>query len=891
MRHRLLALCQVFLIAGSMMAPATGLAADPAADPIPQPPASEAVDEPTAAPPTEAPEPDLTAEPTEDPTPEPTAEPEPTTAPDPTAEPIAEPTAEPGTEPSALPSDLPASPEPSSSPTDTKDFVVTFAPGTNAAARAEILAGAGVEVVDTIAPLRMTVIRLEAGSPILASLRGDPSILHVERDRVRAAEAAPSDPGYDDQWSLRRINWNDVHGSVDPGGSAVVAVLDTGVDTSHADLAGNTVSGTSLLPDGDPTIDPNGHGTAIAGIIAATTDNALGIAGIAFAGVKVMPVTVLDADGLGQDSDIIEGIVWATDHGADVINLSFSNPGYSTALQAAVDYAWDHDVVVVAATGNDGSSAPTYPAGDRGVIGVSNTNRDDELAASSNYGADTFLAAPGTDIATLQAGGGMTSVSGTSASSAEVAAAAALLRAIDPDASNGTIVGRLARSAEDVGTRAETGNGRLDLARAVGDRGTDAVKPAGAAPTGDGGPFVGPYRIASATVNPATTLNGSTGTITVAPGASITLVMSVTTSGAGTADDWNSSRWALATSAPGAGAMTCVNHGNHNGDGTYTETFAITAPASGGTYNLYLYAYNSNTCITGQGGLFTRAGAVVVDNVAPTVTINQAGGQADPTNASPISYTVTFSEAVTGFATGDISFTGSTVGGTLVGTVSGGPTTYTVAVSGMTGTGNVVASIGAGVAADLAGNANAASTSTDNTVAFDNVAPTVTINQALVQADPTGTSPILYTVTFSEPVTGFITGDVSFTGSTSGGTKVGTVSGGPTTYTSATTGMTGSGTVIATILANRAVDAAGNGNAASSSTDNTVTWDSTAPTVTINQAGGQADPTSASPISYTVTFSEPVTGFITGDVSVRRLRGRDQDRAPSAAGPRSTPWP
>ena len=79
-------------------------------------------------------------------------------------------------------------------------------------------------------------------------------------------------------------------------------------------------------------------------------------------------------NGLGQDSDIIAGIVWAVDHGANVINISFSNPGYSAALQAAIDYAWAHDVVVVAATGNDGSSAATYPAGDRGVIGVSNTN-------------------------------------------------------------------------------------------------------------------------------------------------------------------------------------------------------------------------------------------------------------------------------------------------------------------------------------------------------------------------------------------------------------------------------------------------------------------------------------------------------------------------------------
>ena len=875
-------MCQVILIAGSMVAPASGLAAEPAAEPGPQPSASQPVDEPSAAPPAEEPTAEPTPEPTAKPTEEPAAEPAPTPAPDPTVEPTVDPTPDPSTEPAAEPSaaasadpsvepsEAPASPAPSSSAVDTTDFVVTFAPGTAASARTDILAAAGAEVVDTITPLRMAVIRVPAGTSIVDTLRNDSSVLHVERDRVRAAEAAPSDPGYDDQWSLRRIGWNDVFGTTDPSGSAVVAVLDTGVDTSHADLAGHTVAGTSLLPGGDPTVDPNGHGTAMAGIIAAATDNGVGIAGIGYAGVKVMPVTVLDADGLGQDSDIIEGIVWATEHGADVINLSFSNPGYSSALQAAVDYAWEHDVVIVAATGNDGSSAPTYPAGDRGVIGVSNTNRADELAASSNHGADTFLGAPGTDIATLQAGGGTTSVSGTSASSAEVAAAAALLRAIDPGASNGTIVGRLARSAAAVGTRSETGNGRLDLARAVADRGTDGVKPAGAAPTGGGGPFVGPYVIAVATVNPTTTLNGSVGTVNVLPGASITVVMSVTTTGFLTANNWFSSSWAIAAAPPGP--TTCVDHANHNGAATYTETFTITAPVAPGTYNLYLYAYNGDACGAGQSVLFTRAGAVVVDATAPTVTINQAVAQADPTNASPINFTVTFSEVVAGFATGDVSFTGSTVGGALVGTVSGAGPTYNVAVTGMTGTGTVVASIGPGVAADLAGNANTASTSTDNTVTFDNVAPTVTINQAVAQADPTSTSPILYTVTFSEPVTGFITGDVTFAGSAGGG-KTGTVSGGPTVYTVTTTGMTTSGTVIATILANRATDLAGNANTASTSTDNTVTWDVTAPTVTINQAVAQADPTSTSPILYTVTFSEAVTGFATGDVSFAGTAG------------------
>ena len=196
-------------------------------------------------------------------------------------------------------------------------------------------------------------------------------------------------------------------------------------------------AGTSILDGSAGTSDPNGHGTAMAGIIAAVTDNGQGIAGVGYAGVKVMPVTVLDADGLGQDSDIIQGVVWAVDHGADVINMSFSNPGYSAALQAAIDYAWANNVVVVAATGNDGSSAVTFPAGDRGVIGVSNTDSSDALNASSNYGDDTFLGAPGTGIVTLAAGGGTTSVTGTSASAAEVAAAAALLRAVDPGASNG----------------------------------------------------------------------------------------------------------------------------------------------------------------------------------------------------------------------------------------------------------------------------------------------------------------------------------------------------------------------------------------------------------------------------------------------------------------------
>ena len=875
MRTRLLVLLQSVLIVSWLVLPAAGLAADPS--PAPEPPTPA----PSSAPSTEP-----AAEPTVEPSAappavEPSTQPSPATLPE-AGSPEPSPEASPVVEPSNAPSPAPLDPE---TPVGTDDYVVTFASDLTGAVRQGILADAGADVVETIPALRMAFVRVPAGSTVVAALNGDPGVLRVERDRVRSVDATTDDPAYEDQWSLPRIGWNDVFGTIQPTGTSVVAVLDTGVDAGHADLGGRLVAGTSTLPGGDPTVDPNGHGTAMAGIIAASTDNAEGIAGIGFAGVRVMPVTVLDAEGLGQDSDIIEGIVWAVDHGADVLNLSFSNPGYSAALQAAIDYAWDHDVVVVAATGNDGSSAPTYPAGDRGVVGVSNTNRDDQLDGSSNFGAGAFLGAPGVDIVTLRAGGGTTSISGTSASSAAVAGAAGLLRAIDPDADNGVIVGRLARTAAAVGTRAETGNGRLDLARAATDHGTSAVRPSGAGTTG-GGPFVGPYVAANATINPgATTLNGSTGRINVAAGSSITLVMNVTTTNPGTGPNWNASRWALATAPPAPGTLPCINHPNHAGPGTFSETITITAPPTAGTYNLYLWAYNGDTCpAAGQSAMFTRTAAL--DQVAPTVTINQAAGQVDPTGASPITFTVVFSEAVAGFTAADVTL-GGTVGGTLAAAVSGAGPTYTVSVTGMSGGGTVTASVVASAATDPAGNASAASTSTDNTVTFDGVAPTVTINQAVGQVDPDNTSPIIFTVVFSETVTGFASNDVTITG-TAGGTKAVAISGTGPTYTATVTGMTTSGTVIATIAPNRVLDLLGNNNLASTSTDNTVTWDVTVPTVTVNQAVGQVDPDNTSPIIFTVVFSETVTGFTNTDVAIGGTAGGTKLVAISGTGPTYT---
>src|SRR6185436_5292265 len=206
---------------------------------------------------------------------------------------------------------------------------------------------------------------------------------------------------------------------------------------------------------------------------------------------------------------------------------------------------------------------------------------------------------------------------------------------------------------------------------------------------------------------------------------------------------------------------------------------------------------------------------VTYDATAPTVTINQAAGQADPTNASPINFTVVFSKPVSDFATGDVTLGGTANATTAV--VTGSGTTYNVAVTGMTTSGTVIASLAAGVAHDVTGNASAASTSTDNLVTYDATAPTVTINQAAGQADPTNASPIHFTVVFSKPVGDFATGDVTLSGTANATTAV--VTGSGTTYNVAVTGMTTSGTGIASLAAGVAHDATGNASAASTSAD------------------------------------------------------------------------
>src|SRR5207248_11041506 len=246
-------------------------------------------------------------------------------------------------------------------------YIATFKSGVSDAQQQDDIAAANGTAGDAISVLHMYSLSFPAGedSSDAQTLAASPDVASVTADLSRDTATAPNDPRYADQWSLPQIGWDNVFGTVNPGSSATVAVLDTGVDASQPDLQSVVVPGANIVAgSGDGTSDPNGHGTEMAGIVAAATDNNTGIAGVGYRGDKVMPVTVLGANGTGLDSDVINGVVWATQHGADVILMSFSNPGYSPALQSAISWAWSQGVSLVAAVVNDGSSTVYLPAGD-----------------------------------------------------------------------------------------------------------------------------------------------------------------------------------------------------------------------------------------------------------------------------------------------------------------------------------------------------------------------------------------------------------------------------------------------------------------------------------------------------------------------------------------------
>lgn len=283
------------------------------------------------------------------------------------------------------------------------------------------------------------------------------------------------------QWSLNRLDAERVwHKS--SGKGVVVAVVDTGVDANHPDLKGRVLKGRDFVEGDRSANDRNGHGTHVAGIIAATTNNRRGIAGLAKSS-RILPVRVLNSAGSGNTVTVARGIVWAVNRGADVINLSLAGEQSDASIEAAIRYAVGRNVVVVAAAGNRGcTAATTYPAALPGVIGVGAMNRYGSVSPYSNCGAYVDVVAPGTSIrstmirrpsSSLQCAYGKDycMLSGTSMASPHVAAAAAIvISRTRHRLSAASVADLLMARADDIGTPGydtSSGHGVLNVNRSL----------------------------------------------------------------------------------------------------------------------------------------------------------------------------------------------------------------------------------------------------------------------------------------------------------------------------------------------------------------------------------------------------------------------------------------
>ena len=239
-----------------------------------------------------------------------------------------------------------------------------------------------------------------------------------------------------------------------------VAVLDSGIDSAHPDLAGKVVAARDFVDATGDVSDASWHGTAVAGVIAAgTTTDATSVC----PGCTIVSAKVLDAQDSGDDAEIARGLLWAVGAGARVVNLSMSGSDEAPVLRNAIRTATRRGVVVVAAAGNDGSSTKSFPAADPNVIGVAATTASDALFRWSNRGSWVTIAAPGATTTTLR-GGGYTSFLGTSAAAPAVAAAAAECLAVAPKLSPQAVRRILVSTAAHV---AGMPFGRLDVGRAV----------------------------------------------------------------------------------------------------------------------------------------------------------------------------------------------------------------------------------------------------------------------------------------------------------------------------------------------------------------------------------------------------------------------------------------
>ena len=380
-------------------------------------------------------------------------------------------------------------------------IVVKFKEGLSPASLVQVHAQLNAVVEKEIPQLGVQVLRVPTGEVEvkIAAYKADPRVEYAEPDYIARPAHEPNDPSYGDgtQWGLQKILASQAWDLSKGNSNVVIAVVDWGVDLDHPDLASEMWTKPGEIPDNGTDDDGNGyvddvygwdfanddndpqddyyHGTHVAGIAAAATDNGVGVAGVGF-NSRIMAVKVGDGTtGQAAYSDIAHGIIYAADNGAKVINLSLGGYAFSSYLESAVNYAWNAGCVLVGAVGNDNSSSSFYPSAYANVIGVSATDQNDARWSSSNYGSYISVAAPGVSIYSTcwlndDPAYAYWTLSGTSMAAPHVAGLAALLFA-HGSGSNAAVRSLIEGSADDLGDAGWDqyyGYGRVNAFQALG---------------------------------------------------------------------------------------------------------------------------------------------------------------------------------------------------------------------------------------------------------------------------------------------------------------------------------------------------------------------------------------------------------------------------------------
>lgn len=348
-------------------------------------------------------------------------------------------------------------------------------------------AAQGATEMDEIPQIRVKRIKVpeKAREKVKAALSKNPHVEFVEENHIAEPTVVPNDSSYGSQWHLTKIQapqgWDIATGSA----SFPIGIIDSGVDADHPDLAAKLMTGRNFLDGSVNTDDNYGHGTSVAGVAAAVSNNGVGVAGIAWDS-PIMPLLVYNSTTSALYSTIASAITWATDNGAKVINISMAGSSSSSTLQNAINYAWNKGVVVVASAGNYSVSTPYYPAACTNVVSVSGTTSGDAKASWSNFGATVDVSAPGASIYTTTKGGGYGSVSGTSFSSPITAGLVALIWSANPTLTNAEVVDILLQNTDDLGAAGfdETfAHGRINAFKSASVAKSFAPQPDVTAPT------------------------------------------------------------------------------------------------------------------------------------------------------------------------------------------------------------------------------------------------------------------------------------------------------------------------------------------------------------------------------------------------------------------------